>query len=267
METSNRKQKVTGCIVTYGGFEEAARCARSALLQTHGVDLTLWLVDNASPDGTGARMAEAFAGVPGAHALALPRNLGFGGGHNAVLDRLDSVYHVVMNPDIELDSDAISALCGYLDTHPDVAMVTPRLRYPDGRPQYVPRRKPTFLALLARQLPLHFLKKYEEHYLMLDEDLGCEQDIEFCTGSFFVVRTAALRAVGGFDEQYFMYVEDADLTQKLLRQGRVVYWPGAEVIHAWHRAPHREAGSFLRQLHSMGIYFRKWGFRWGVSLR
>ena len=262
-----QKQKVTACIVTYGGFEEAAAAAKSLLRCTKEVDLTLYLVDNASPDGTGEKLRETFGETPRVKVLCLEKNLGFGGGHNAVLDQLDSVYHVVVNPDILLDSDAISALCGYLDTHPEVAMVTPRLLFPDRREQHVPRRKPNVMALLSRQLPFRFLKKYEDHYLMLDEDLSQEQEIDFCTGCFFVIRTQVLRQVGGFDRRYFMYVEDADLTRKVLAQGKAVYWPGATVIHAWHRNPKKKLSSFLQQLWSMSIYFRKWGLRWGLSTK
>ena len=102
---------------------------------------------------------------------------------------------------------------------------------------------------------------------MLDEDLTHEQEIGFCSGCFFVVRTAAFRAIGGFDEDYFMYVEDADITQKARAEGKIFYWPGTWVCHAWHRNPSRDVKSFLQQLHSMGRYFRKWGLRWGFSLR
>lgn len=253
------KTKVSASIVIYGGYEEAAAAARSLRQQTVGVDLTLYLIDNASPDGAGERIEQEFAGQRGIEVVRLDKNLGFGGGHNAVLDRLDSKYHAVVNPDILLDTDAISALCSYLDAHPDVVMVTPRLYFPDGREQYVPRRIPSPLALLARQLPLRCLKKYKDHYLMRDEDLEKEQELGFCTGCFFVIRTDVLRRIGGFDRRYFMYVEDADLTREAMRLGRVVYWPGARAIHAWHRSPSKKLSSFLRQLWSMAIYFRKWG--------
>ena len=79
-------------------------------------------------------------------------------------------------------------------------------------PRFMPPRccllYTSFLALLARQVPLPFLKGVERHYLMQDEDLSCPQEIEFCTGCFFVMRTEAFRRMGGFDEGYFMYVED-----------------------------------------------------------
>ena len=77
------------------------------------------------------------------------------------------------------------------------------------------------------------------------------------------VRTEVFQQVGGFDEEYFMYVEDADLTQKILRQGQVFLVPQCHAIHAWHRAPARDAGKFKMQLVSMIRYFKKWGIRKG----
>ena len=112
--------------------------------------------------------------------------MGFGAGHNAVLPVLNSKYHAVVNPDITLDEDAIGKLCAFLDEHPDVVMATPQLLFPDGTPQcFAAKRAPGILSLLARQVPLACLKKTEEHYLMLDEDLTVPREIDFCTGCFF----------------------------------------------------------------------------------
>jgi GT2 family glycosyltransferase len=198
------KSDISACIVSYGGYEEVVKGASSILSCTKDVDLQLYLVDNHSPDGTGEKLAATAFGSQ-VQVICLPKNVGFGSGHNAVLPLLKSRYHVVINPDITLDTDAISALCRWMDDHPDVVMATPRLLFPDGREQYTAKRVPTFLALLARQTHLPCLKEVERHYLMRDEDLSRPQEINFCTGCFFVIRTEVFRAMGGFDEKYFMY--------------------------------------------------------------
>ncbi|MEG0803583.1 MAG: glycosyltransferase family 2 protein [Pygmaiobacter sp.] len=256
-----KNYQVSASMVTYCGAEEAAAGVRSLLAHSEGCELAFYVIDNASPDGAGAMLAREFDKDARVEVLCLPTNIGFGSGHNTVLGRLSSEYHVVLNPDITVDSDVLAQLCRYLDAHPDVVMVTPQLRFPDGSAQNVAKRQPTFLALLARQLHLGILKKYEDHYLMLDEDLSMEQDVQFCSGCFFVMRTAVFQAIGGFDENYFMYVEDADLTRKALQQGRVVYQPACYVYHAWHRTTKRSAKHFWMQVHSMGRYFKKWGFQ------
>ena len=101
-----------------------------------------------------------------------------------------------------------------------------------------------------------------DSYLMADKDLTKPTEIEFCTGSFSAVDTAVFKAVGGFDEDYFMYVEDADLTQKMRTRGKAYLVPQYTAIHAWHRAAHRSLKPFLWQLRSLLRYFSKWGFAW-----
>lgn len=251
---------ISACIVSYGGFEEVKDAAQSVLRHTQQRPLTLYLVDNASPDGTGQKLKETDFG-PAAQVMCLEQNVGFGSGHNQVLHQLDSDYHFVLNPDILVEEDVLCQICDWMDQHPDVVMATPSLCFPDGRPQILPKRKPNVLGLLARQ-GIGCLKKYGDHYAMLDEDLTQPIDIQFCTGSFFCIRTQVFQQMGGFDEGYFMYVEDADITQKALQHGRVCYLPQFRAIHAWHRAPSRHMSSFLMQLKSMGRYFHKWGFAW-----
>ena len=116
--------------------------------------------------------------------------------------------------------------------------------------------------MVYRQLPfLKFWEKYNRAYLMEGEDLSAPVEIEFCTGSFSAVRTAEFKAVGGFDEHYFMYVEDADLTQKMRTKGKAYLVPQYTAIHAWHRAAHRSLRPFLWQTGSLLRYFHKWGFK------
>ena len=141
-------------------------------------------------------------------------------------------------------------------------MARPALRFPDGREQRLPLRRCSLRAMVYRQLSfLTFLKKYNDAYIMAGEDLTVPRPIEFCTGSFMAARTADLKAVGGFDEKYFMYVEDADLTQKMLRRGEVWLVPQYTAVHVWHRAAHRSLGPMLWQARSLCRYFGKWGFR------
>ena len=175
---------------------------------------------------------------------------------------LDSEYHFVLNPDILVNGPVLEQMAGWMDQNPDVVMSTPRLTFPDGRLQVLPKRPCNLLGLLSRQLPsVGFLKPYGDHYAMLDEDLSKVTDIQFCTGSFFCMRTGVFREMGGFDEGYFMYVEDADITRKAMKYGRVCYLPQFTACHAWHRSPNKDLSHFWMQLKSMGRYFRKWGFR------
>ena len=244
--------ELSACIVVYNGCDEALKAAQTVLQYTRRHPLTLYLVDNASPDGSGARLEAAVKGgalstQPGQKVEVRCRkeNGGFGTGHNTVLPELTSDYHFILNPDIQLTADTLSDLADWMAEHPDAVMARPGLRFPDGRSQSLPLRRCALRPMVYRQLPfLKFWEKYNRAYLMEGEDLSAPVEIEFCTGSFSAVRTAEFKAVGGFDEHYFMYVEDADLTQKMRTTGKAYLVPQYTAIHAWHRAAHRSLKPF-----------------------
>lgn len=263
------QMELSACIVVYNGAGEAIKAAQTVLDCTRRYPLTLYLVDNASPDGSGQQLTAAakdgtLRTAPGQTVQVLCRleNGGFGTGHNTVLSLLHSRVHFILNPDIQLTADTLSDLADWMAAHPDAVMARPSLVFPDGKPQQLPLRRCALRPMLYRQLPrLSFWKGQNDHYLMLDEDLTRPIEIEFCTGSFSAVRTAEFKAVGGFDEHYFMYVEDADLTQKMRTTGKAYLVPQYTAIHAWHRAAHRSLKPFLWQTGSLLRYFHKWGFK------
>ena len=262
--------ELSACIVVYNGAEEALKAAQTVLECTRRHPLTLYLVDNASPDGSGSRLAKAakdgtlhIRENQKVEVLCRTENGGFGTGHNMVLPELDSDFHFILNPDIQLTADTLSDLADWMAAHPDAVMARPSLVFPDGKPQQLPLRRCALRPMIYRQLPcLKFWAKYNDAYLMKDADLSKPTSIEFCTGSFSAVDTAVFKAVGGFDERYFMYVEDADLTQKMRTKGKAYLVPQYTAIHAWHRAAHRSLKPFLWQLRSLMRYFSKWGFAW-----
>lgn len=251
--------KISGCIVTYGGFEEASTAAQSLLTHTKGDEFTLFLVDNASPDGTGEKLEEEFAGR--AKVIHMGENTGFGKGHNAVLPHLESDYHAVINPDIEIKDDVLGAMANYLALHPEVVAVVPKLLFPNGEEQFVGKRLPSLLALAGRHIPFPGAKGINRRYTMQGETVLDGTEIQFCTGCFFMMRTDVFKKIGGFDERYFMYFEDVDIGREAARYGKIAYLPSTQVYHAWHRDTVKSKSAFMQQLRSMFIYFKKWGFK------
>ena len=256
---------ISACIVAYGHYDEVCDAVDSVLEHTPSPDFKLYLVDNNSPEGAGIALYNTYHDVPRVEVICLPENIGFGKGHNTVLDKLHSDVHFILNPDIKLTDNILEPMADWLLKQDGAAMATPQLLFPNGKLQHLPRRKPTPWLLLARQLAPKLGKRWpalcraDEHYTMQDEDLTVPRRIEFCTGSFMAVRTDVLQKIGGFDPRYFMYVEDADLTQKVLREGTVWLLPQFRAIHAWHRAPAKNQEQFKMQLRSMFRYFFKWG--------
>ena len=193
--------ELSACIVVYNGADEALRAAQTVLDCTRRHPLTLYLVDNASPDGSGQCLAKAakdgtlhIRKDQKVEVLCRMENGGFGTGHNTVLSLLQSRVHFILNPDIQLTADTLSDLADWMAQHPGVVMARPALTFPDGRPQRLPLRRCSVRAMVYRQLPcLKFWAKYNERYLMADKDLTKPTEIEFCTGSFSAVDTAVFK--------------------------------------------------------------------------
>ena len=171
--------ELSACIVVYNGADEALRAAQTVLDCTRRHPLTLYLVDNASPDGSGQCLAKAakdgtlhIREDQKVEVLCRTENGGFGTGHNTVLSLLQSRVHFILNPDIQLTADTLSDLADWMAQHPGVVMARPALTFPDGRPQRLPLRRCSVRAMVYRQLPcLKFWAKYNERYLMADKDL------------------------------------------------------------------------------------------------
>ena len=135
---------VSVCIVTYNSKNIIERTISSILEQTKGVQLDFYVVDNASSDGTAAFVRSRF---PQLSVLENRTNLGFGAAHNKVLPLLRSKYHIVVNPDIILKSNAILKLCDYADEHENVGLLSPQIKFDNGKIQQLGKRNPTLRYL------------------------------------------------------------------------------------------------------------------------
>lgn len=250
---------VSGCIVTYNNMRTIDKTLSTLLACTRGVDFKLYIVDNASTDGTPQFIREKFGGDDRVEIIERQTNDGFSAGHDAVLDRLTSEFHAVINPDVIVRDDVLLQMASYMREHPDIGLLSPRIRFPDGRDQVLGKRDPAIRYLVASRLrgkgaPNRILREYA----MLDEDLSVPCDIENATGCFMLLRTDLFRQIGGFDTHYFLYFEDSDLTRTVRQTSRAVYYPDACVYHVWGRESKKNNRLRRIQIQSMLYYFRKW---------
>ncbi len=254
--------KVSACIVTHKCYDDCREAVISLFEHTKNVDFTLYIVDNNSKDGSLEKLKAEF---PQIVAIQNGDNKGFGHGHNTVVPLIESQYHAVINPDVVIDQNILKELADYLAQNEDIGVVTPKILFPDGGDQQLPKRDPCFLSLLGRHMFKKKLKPVVEHYQMLDEDLSKPIDVEFATGCFFVIRTGLFKALGGFDERWFMYFEDMDITRRARAATRAVYYPYAYVYHKWERSSSRKFKFFVILVLGMFKYFAKWGFRYSYK--
>ncbi len=224
------KYNISASIVVYNSPEDAFKTVETVLEHTKNMDFDLYIIDNNSVDKIGENLREKF---PAPNYILLEENLGFGKGHNKVLDKINSKYHFVINPDILINKDTISEMCRFMDENPDVSICCPKVLHPDGQIQYIAKNRPTLSALLARRVHKGPFKKIEDKYLAKDRNQDESFEVDFCTGCFFVIRTEVFKNIKGFDPQYFLYFEDADITMEAKKYGKAYYNPAATVIHFW----------------------------------
>lgn len=248
--------KVTGSIVTYNNADIIEKCIESVLRYTENLDFTLYVIDNGSSDNTVELVENHF---PQVILIKNKENLGFGSGHNKVLELIDSTYHVAINPDITLSGEVVQELCEYLESQPEVMMVTPKVLNVDGTEQYLPKYCPSIrYAIISKFKPFRYIRK---RYTRQEENLSKPTSVEFCTGCFFVIRTETFKKLGGFDPKFFLYCEDADLSMRVRKEGTIIFYPYISVTHLWKRENTGNLRGISHFLRSMLRFFMKWGIQ------
>ncbi len=194
--------------------------------------VAVFLVDNASTDGTVGMVRERFAWVD---LEASSENLGFGRANNHAFARTDAPYVLVLNPDTRITADALRGMRDAMEADPTIGILSPQVVDDLGRDDPNTRRGfptlwGTFCAVtgLARVVPGRASQRYLMGWVAPDQ----VADVEAVSGAVMLCRAEALRATGGFDERFFMYGEDIDLCLRTAAFGwRVVYWPLVTVTH------------------------------------
>lgn len=250
---------VSACLVLYHASEDVL----SAVSCIHHTNLPvdLFVVDNSPEDDMAERIRQQY---PDVRILPQSRNLGFGRGNNAVLPLLNSRYHLLVNPDVSFAPDLLPRMVAYMDDHPEAAILTPRVFNPDGTEQFLPKRQPTVRYLLGGRLEKlgSRFKALRREYTMANETVAQPIEVGFATGCFLLIRTEIFQQLGGFDERFFLYQEDSDLSRRVMQKGKIIYHPDMHVTHAWARENTRTLRGNLRQVASIIKFFGKWGWKW-----
>ena len=195
-------------------------------------------------------------------------NVGYGRGHNLVVQNHDHHYHLILNPDVELASDSLVVGLLYLEQHPEVALVSPSAVTADGDKQHLCKRDPSVVTLFIRGFCPPWIKKlfrerlahYEMHDLPEDRP-STDIPIPHVSGCCMLCRADALRGIKGFDEGYFLYFEDFDLSRRLSRKGWVVHLPGMKIRHLGGNAARKGLPHIAMYTRSAWRFFNTWGWR------
>lgn len=190
------------------------------------------------------------------------RNGGFGFGHNLAIHKFAhlSDYFLICNPDISFDAQELIKLYDAAKQS-QAGLFSPKIVYPDGRNQFGQRLLPTPLNLFARRfLPIFISDKLDDRYLLKASRIVKPTAVPNVSGSFMLFKSHCLRDLGGFDERYFMYMEDIDLSRRCAVKFGVLYVPSACVIHEHQQASYKNKALLKAHIVSAIKYFNKWGW-------
>jgi len=196
--------------------------------------------------------------------LHMPSNLGYGKAHNVAIR--ESAYqevnlHLVMNSDIRVKAEEIDAMHDFMLANPRVGQMMPRVIGLDGQQQYLAKRLPTPLDVFGRRfLPKRWIAKRNARYELRDMDLTRPVNAPYLSGCFMMLRTTAVVEAGLFDERYFMYPEDIDLTRTIHRNWLTLYYPQWTITHAHARDSYKNKHMLRIHIRNMCRYFCKWGW-------
>ncbi len=186
-------------------------------------------------------------------------NLGFGKANNIALQHATGRFFVICNPDILLIEDSFNKIIPYMEKNLKIGAVIPRLIDQHYKIEPVYRRELTPIDIIIRYVhPLGLFSKRRAYHTMQDMDYSKPFQVPFGQGSFIVIKTSLMRKLNGFDERYFMYVEDADLCKRINQVSQLEYYPYTSVIHLWEKGSHKNLKLLKWHMQAMIKYFRKW---------
>ncbi|MEK7211493.1 MAG: glycosyltransferase family 2 protein [Patescibacteria group bacterium] len=256
-------------IVSHNGNELARDCLKSIFGNTHKISFEVFVVDNASVDGTPEMVRAEF---PQVKLIQNKENSGFAKANNQAIKLAQGEFILLLNQDTRVLPEALSNMVGFMRAHPEAGGAGCRLINEKGETVQHVRRFPGIWeqAAIILKLP-HFFSRLLDKYLMADFDYSKSepQEVDSVRGSFFMIRREVLEKLGGLDERYFFWFEEVDYCRSAKAAGyKVMYNGAAECIDLVGQSV-KKLGQYKKQrmfLESMVKYFRKWHPGWRAWL-
>jgi len=251
--------QISATIVTYKNSHEMLNKAISSFLNTE-MDVKLYIVDNSPTDEiktlcNDSRIEYIFNNA----------NVGFGAGHNVIMCQPHKMgeYHIVLNPDIYFDGGVIEELFNYMHDNCSVGLVMPDVYYPDGERQYLPKLLPYISDLIYRRFNIsNKIRDKRNHlYEMRFADYNNPFQIAIASGCFsFFRKSVIVNENILYDDRFFMYFEDFDISRRVSVNHKIVCNPNVNVVHEYERGSHKNSKLFKVFVKSLMLYFTKWGW-------
>lgn len=191
-------------------------------------------------------------------------NKGYGCGHNVALRKameVGSQYHLVVNPDVWFGAEVIPALWRLMEEDDTIALVMPKVLFLNGSVQCLAKLLPSPMDLFCRFfMPGKLISKRNDRFELRHSGYNREMNVPFLSGCFMFLRISALRSEGIFDERFFMYMEDVDITRRLHAKYKTLFFPSVSIYHRFSRLSYHKWSLSLVHMISVVKYFNKWGW-------
>lgn len=224
--------KISVVIVSWNAKEYLRECLTSLKSDVSGPDCEVFVVDNHSTDGSQEMVSTEF---PNVKLVRNEKNLGFAAANNIGIRRCSAEYVLLINSDVVVKDNCIDMMFKYMNAHPDIGVLGPRIIDIKGNTQRSTMEFPTLWNTFCRALALDSIfpnSRLFGGYLMRCFDKDLLQDTEIINGCFWMIRSNALMSTGLLDESFFIYGEDMDWCKRFKENGwRVVYFPEAKALH------------------------------------
>ncbi len=251
--------KLSVIIVNYNVKYHLEQCIRSVQKASEGMNADIWVVDNASSDGSVGYLQPLF---PDVHFFSNTENVGYSKANNQAIRESKGEYVLLLNPDTIVAEDTLKGCVDFLDAHPKVGATGVRMLNADGTFAPESRRGlPTPFTSFCKMTGLSALfpmsrtfGKYYMKYLDADE----ANPIEVISGAFNMLRRKALDEVGLLDEKFFMYGEDIDLSYRMLLGGWQNYYIPYNILHYKGESTQKSSFRYVHVFYNaMLIFFNK----------
>ncbi|MCL1946748.1 MAG: glycosyltransferase [Chitinivibrionia bacterium] len=254
------KHKITASIVLYK--PNVSQVEKVIDSYSPSKDRTLYLIDN-SPD-----VSTEFANMNGEHIKYhfVGKNIGYGSAHNTGIKKAienDSDFHIVMNPDIQFETNIVDKLSDVMEENPEIVEIMPKEVDRNGDILYSCRLLPTPFDLIFRRfLPQNgFTKKINDRYVLKDSGYDKIINAPSLSGCFMFLRVETLKKHNlFFDERFFMYCEDFDYVRRLHSVGKTIFYPDIVIVHDNAKESYKSTKMLLEHIKSAVKYFSKWGW-------
>jgi GT2 family glycosyltransferase len=252
---------ITATIVIYNPDPDWLFKSIHSFIDKDNFDKKLYLIDNSPLPNEDLKSLENGK----VEYIFNKKNVGFGAAHNQGIKRAiseKSDFHLILNPDVLFDSDIIIELVSFLNNDDSTGFISPKIYYPHGEIQrlckLLPDPKQLALRRILRKGPL--FDKISHKLELRDFNYDKVAEIPWLSGCFLLSRTSHLQNIGGFDERYFMYMEDTDISRRSLKYYRNLFYPYVSIQHVYAKGAYKSLRLNMIFIISAVRYFNKWGW-------